>query len=68
VEVDLPEKIKAPVYQGQKIGEIVFFVRDKAIKTVDIVAGQEVEERTPARIFLNHLIKLFRQLSSWGLL
>jgi D-alanyl-D-alanine carboxypeptidase (penicillin-binding protein 5/6) len=68
VEVDLPETIKAPVYQGQKIGEIVFFVQEKAVKTVDIVAAQEVEERTPARIFLNHLINWFRQLSAWGLI
>lgn len=68
VEVDLPETINAPVFQGQKIGEIVFFVRDKAIKTVDIVAGQQIEERTPVRVFLNYLTELFRKLSSWGLL
>lgn len=68
VEVDLPETIKAPVYQGQKIGEIVFFINEKAVKTVDIVAAQEVEERTPVRIFLNHLTNWFRQLSAWGLL
>lgn len=24
VEIDLPEKINAPVYQGQKLGEIIF--------------------------------------------
>ncbi|QJW48015.1 D-alanyl-D-alanine carboxypeptidase [bacterium BFN5] len=68
VEVDLPETIKAPVYQGQKIGEIVFFVNEKAVKTVDIVAAQDVEERTPVRVFLNHLTNWFRQLSAWGLL
>ncbi|MEG6584304.1 D-alanyl-D-alanine carboxypeptidase family protein [Dendrosporobacter sp. 1207_IL3150] len=68
VEIDLPETIKAPVYQGQKVGEIIFFIKDKAVKTVDIVAGQDVEERTPARIFLNHLLNWFRQLSSWGVI
>ncbi|MCE5285346.1 MAG: hypothetical protein LLG02_05830 [Pelosinus sp.] len=66
VEVDLPEKVKAPLYRGQKIGEIVFFVKDKAIKTVDIVAGQDIEERTPTRIFFNKLIYIFRCLSGWG--
>lgn len=68
VEVDLPPTIKAPVYQGQKIGEIVFFVKEKAVKTVDIIAAQDVEERTPVRVFLNHLTNWFRQLSAWGLL
>ncbi|GBG56870.1 serine-type D-Ala-D-Ala carboxypeptidase [Sporomusaceae bacterium FL31] len=68
VEVDLPTTIKAPVYQGQKIGEIVFFVKEKAVKTVDIIAAQDVEERTPVRVFLNHLTNWFRQLSAWGLL
>jgi D-alanyl-D-alanine carboxypeptidase (penicillin-binding protein 5/6) len=67
VEVDLPEKIKAPVYQGQKLGEIVFFVRDKAVKTVDITAAQDVDERTATRIFFNHLLQLFQCLSNWGI-
>jgi D-alanyl-D-alanine carboxypeptidase (penicillin-binding protein 5/6) len=66
VEVDLPEKIKAPLYRGQKIGEIIFFVKDKAVKTVDIVSGQDVEERTPTRIFFNKLIYIFRCLAGWG--
>lgn len=68
VEVDLPEKIKAPVYQGQKIGEIVFFVRDKAVKTVDIVATKDVDERTFIKSFLQHLMRTFRLLSGWGVL
>lgn len=68
VETELPETIKAPVYQGQKIGEIIFLVNGKAAKTVDIIAGQDVEERTPARILLNHLTVLFKKLSSWGLI
>lgn len=66
VEVDLPEKIKAPLYRGQKIGEIVFFVKDKAVKTVDIVTDQDIEERTPTRIFFNKLTYIFRCLSGWG--
>lgn len=68
VEVDLPDKVKAPLYRGQKIGEIVFYVKDKAVKTVDIVAREDIEERTPARIFFNQLIYIFRSLSGWGFL
>lgn len=68
VEVDLPEKIKAPVYKGQKIGEIVFYARDKAVKTVDIVAGQEAAEKTATHVFFYHLLHTFRWLSGWGML
>lgn len=68
VEVDLPEKIKAPVYQGQKIGEIVFYVQEKAVKTVDLVAGSAVEERTISKIILRQWLNTLRRLSNWGLL
>lgn len=68
VELDLPEQIKAPVYRGQKIGEIVFYIRDKAVKTVDVVALQDIEERTVTRTFFNHLLQTIRHLSGWGML
>ncbi len=68
VEVDIPEKIKAPVYQGQKVGEIIFFVRDKAVKAVDVVAAKDIEEHTYSRIFMGHLLQMFRALSGWGVL
>jgi len=68
VEVDLPEKIKAPVYQGQKIGEIVFYVQDKAVKTVDLVAGSAVEENTISKSLLRNWLSTLKRLSGWGLL
>jgi len=68
VTIDLPEKIKAPVYQGQKIGEIIFFVRERPVKTVDITAGQTIDEHTYTRTFLHYLLRTFRQLSNWGIL
>jgi len=68
VEVNMPEKIKAPVYQGQILGEIVFFVGDKAVKTVDIVAAEDVTERTMVKIFFQYLTQTFRLLSGWGVL
>lgn len=68
VEVDLPEKVKAPVYQGQKLGEIVFFIDEKAVKTVDIVAARDISERTLIKSFLRSLLDAFRMLSGWGVL
>ncbi len=68
VEADLPKTLKAPVYQGQKIGELVFFIGDKAVKTVDVVASREVGERTPLKTFLHGLLRTFRMLAGWGVL
>ncbi|MEN6565796.1 MAG: D-alanyl-D-alanine carboxypeptidase family protein [Veillonellales bacterium] len=68
VELDLPGQIRAPVYKGQKIGEIVFYIRDKAVKTVDVVAAQDVDERTVTRTFFNQLLQTIRLLSGWGML
>ncbi len=68
VEIELPEKVKAPVYQGQKLGEIVFFIDEKAVKTVDLVAARDVDERTFVKTFLQQLIDTFRLLSGWGVL
>ena len=68
VEVSLPKTIKAPVFQGQKIGEVIFYTHDKAIKIVDIVADREVEEKTVSRLVINQLTTLYRRLSGWGIL
>jgi D-alanyl-D-alanine carboxypeptidase (penicillin-binding protein 5/6) len=68
VEVDLPETVNAPVYKGQKIGEIVFYVRNKAVKATDITVGQEVAEKTVTRTVLLQLLKMFRLCANWGVL
>lgn len=66
--VHLPEKIKAPVYQGQKIGEIIFAVKQQTVKTVPLIAGETIDEHTTTRIFLRHLLHTFYLLASWGVL
>lgn len=67
VEIDLPEKLEAPVYQGQKIGEIVFRIREQPIKTFDIVAGQEILERTVTRSIMYEVVRSLKYLSHWGI-
>ena len=68
VRVDLPEKIKAPVYQGQKIGEIIFSIGQQTVKTISINAGQTIDEHTNTRTFLHYLLRTFCLLSNWGFL
>lgn len=66
VEYDLLPVVEAPVYRGQKLGEVVLYHNDKAIKVVDIVAGQEVMDRTLVRLTLSRLLAVYRSLASWG--
>ena len=68
VELDLPEKITAPVYEGQKIGEVIFYIHDRAVKTVDIVASSNVAERTISTAFLGQLLEVWRIIAGWGLM
>lgn len=66
--VDLTETLKAPVYQGQKVGELQFIAGDKVLRTFDLVAGSDSEEKTVVRYFLQQLADLFKFFSNWGLL
>lgn len=66
IDYDLPASIEAPVYNGQKIGEITISLKDNTIKVVDITAGQEVMERTYTRVFVNQLMSMYRKLAGWG--
>jgi D-alanyl-D-alanine carboxypeptidase (penicillin-binding protein 5/6) len=66
VECNVPETIKAPIYRGQKIGEIVFFVHDQAVKTVDVVAAQDVSEKTVEHLLFEQLLRTYRLFSRWG--
>lgn len=68
VQVDMPNTIKAPVYQGQKVGEVSFRIGDQVVKTFDLTAENSVEEKTIVRMFLNQLTGLFRFFSGLGLL
>ncbi len=45
-EERLPEKVKAPVEKGEKVGEVVYFLQEKKIGSVPIVADEGVEEAT----------------------
>lgn len=66
VDTDLPAKMKAPIYEGQKVGELHFKLDGKTIRSIDLVAAQDVEERTLSRIVLNYLTTILKLFSSWG--
>lgn len=66
-KTNVPKKINAPVYQGQKIGEVDFIMNDKTLRTIDLVAANNVEEKTLANFLLNYLTTIFKLFSSWGI-
>lgn len=66
IECNVPDTIKAPIYRGQKIGEIVFFVHNQAVKTVDVVAAHDVHEKTMEHLFFEQLLQTYRLFSRWG--
>lgn len=43
-EIVLPEKIQSPVYEGDKIGELILKMDDNIIETVDLVSQDTVEK------------------------
>lgn len=67
VDIDLPDKIKAPVYQGQKIGELRLLDGNNVVKKVDLLAQTSIEEKTFVRVIFNKLTALFKLFANWGI-
>ena len=44
--ISLPDRISAPVKKGDKVGELTFTVDGKTVKTVDIVASEDVGKKS----------------------
>lgn len=68
VECDLPETIKAPIEGGQKVGEVVFYFKGQAIKSVDVITARSVPDQTKAQLTVRGLLTFYQLLSSWGVL
>ena len=66
IKYEFAEQLAAPIYNGQKIGEICISSQGRTIKVVDIIAGEEVQERTYARLISHRLLSLYRKLAGWG--
>ena len=54
-EVEFPEKISAPVKKGDVVGEINFVSDGNVVKTVDIVATDDVEKKSLVMLFADVL-------------
>ena len=51
VRVDIPEKLAAPIVEGQKIGTVTYLEGGKEIGTADILAAHSVDKITFSTLF-----------------
>lgn len=45
-KVELPEKINAPIQNGQKVGSLVLAIDNKSTMTVDLIAAENIERKS----------------------
>ena len=51
MRVDIPEKLAAPIAEGQKIGTVTYLENGKEIGTADILAAHSVDKITFSTLF-----------------
>lgn len=56
MEVKFPEVISAPIKKGDKLGEAEFVCGGEVIKTVDVVASEDVEKKNFILLFTDVII------------
>ncbi len=49
--IDLPEKLAAPVHEGEKLGTVTYLADGVEIGTADILAGESVEKHSFSSLF-----------------
>ena len=58
-KVEVEENLKAPIKKGQKVGAVRYYLNEKEIGSVDIVATEKVNEIRYAGVLLNVLEMFF---------
>ena len=56
--VKLPQNISAPIKNGDKIGDIEYFLGDKLIGKADVCASENIEKISFGYLFINFLAKI----------
>ncbi|MDR1701717.1 MAG: D-alanyl-D-alanine carboxypeptidase [Sporomusaceae bacterium] len=69
-QIKTEAQINAPLYEGQKIGELIFYLKDtgEIVKVIDLTAGENIEESNFRTLFFRNVLTLSRKLSGWGIL
>lgn len=64
----LPERLRAPVKEGQQIGELVLSVDGRPRQRYPLLAARAVPKPTPWQLAVHGSLWLTRQLAPWGVL
>ncbi len=57
-QIVLPNEINAPVHQGQWLGQVKFFLEDKQLIAVDLIAAETVEKESYLVSFWQALVSI----------
>lgn len=57
-QIVLPNEINAPVHQGQWLGQVKFFLKDKQLIAVDLIAAESVERESYLVSFWQALVSI----------
>ncbi len=65
-KVDMPRWIFAPVHEGEKIGNVVYYLNGTKIASSPIIATEAIEQVQPKFNFFDWLFNILKGLTKWN--
>ncbi len=61
-EINLPDSLEAPIYEGQKIGEVIYYIDGIQNSTVNLIAKNTIKKLSFSNMLTYTLKKWFTLL------
>lgn len=65
-KVEIPRWIFAPVHEGEKIGNVVYYLNGKKVASSHIIATEAIEQMQPKFNFFDWLFNILKGLTKWN--
>lgn len=65
-KVEIPRWIFAPVHEGEKIGNVVYYLNGKKVASSPIIATEAIEQMQPKFNFFDWLFNILKGLTKWN--
>lgn len=65
-KVEMPRWIFAPVHEGEKIGNVVYYLNGKKVASSPIIATEAIEQVQPKFNFFDWLFNILKGLTKWN--
>jgi hypothetical protein len=65
-KVEIPRWIFAPVHEGEKIGNVVYYLNGKKVASSPIIATEAIEQVQPKFNFFDWLFNILKGLTKWN--